>query len=371
MKRKSIFYGIVGLSIIIISFVISGYIINNKKLPSQKDSQKNSLYIKVEKVNLKEISSDLTYRGRVTAFDQISLASEVQGKIMQGNVRFKTGENFNKGDVLINIYKENVEALLKSGKSSFLQILSKILPDIKVDFPNEYEKWNNFFHSVDVEKTLPGLPKINSDKEKIFLAANNVLTNFYILQQQQINIKRYTIIAPFNGAFKMVNKEIGAISNPGVELATIIRTDKLEITVPVFPSDIKFINKGDNILIETSEGDIKNAKISRLARFVDETNQSVNVYLTYFPKPNDNILQGEYVDVKFKGVKIKGFEIPREALVKGSYIYILKEKTLIKTKVEILRSLNDSYIISGIDEGENVVFESLANINPNIDYLAR
>jgi multidrug efflux pump subunit AcrA (membrane-fusion protein) len=253
MKRKSILYGIVGISIIIISFVISGYIINNKKLPSQKDSQKNSVYIKIKKANLKEISSDLTYRGRVTAFDQISLSSEVQGKIMQGKVRFKTGENFNKGDVLINNYKEDVEALLKSGKSSFLQILSIILPDIKVDFPNEYEKWNNFFRSVDVEKTLPGLPKINSDKEKIFLAANSVLSNFYILQQQQINIKRYTIIAPFNGAFKMVNKEIGAISNPGVELATIIRTDKLEVTVPVFPSDIKFINKGDNILIETEK----------------------------------------------------------------------------------------------------------------------
>ncbi|MBE9467479.1 MAG: HlyD family efflux transporter periplasmic adaptor subunit [Bacteroidetes bacterium] len=371
MKKKSILYGIIGLSIIIISFVISGYIIKNKNLPGKKESQKNSVYIKVEKANLKEISSDLKYRGRVTAFDQISLASEVQGKIMQGKVRFKTGENFNKGDVLINIDKEDVEILLKSEKSSFLQILSRILPDIKIDFPNDYEKWNNFFHSIDVEKTLPSLPKIKSDKEKIFLATNNVLSNFYKLQEQQINLESYTIIAPFNGAFKMVNKEIGAISNAGAELATIIRTDKLEITVPIFPSDIKFINKGDNVLIEKSEEDIKIAKISHLAKFVDETNQSVNVYLTYFPKPNDNLLQGEYVDVKFKGVKIKGFEIPREALVNDSYVYVLKEKKIIKTKVEIQRTLNDSYIISGIDEGENVVFESLANINPNIDYLAR
>jgi len=369
--KKNILYGIIGLSIIIISFVVSGYIIKSKKLPTKENSQQNSVFIKVEKASLNEISSELTYRGRITAFDQISLASEVQGKIMKGDVRFKTGESFKKGDVLINIYKEDAVALLKSGKSSFLQILSNILPDTKIDFPNEYEKWNKFFHAVDVEKSLPELPKINSDKEKIYLAANNVLSNFYQLQKQQINLKRYTIIAPFDGAFKIVNKEIGAISSPGAELATIVRTDKLEVTVPVFPSDIKFIKKGDNVLIVTSEGDIKNAKISRLANFVDETNQSVNVYLTYFPKPDDNILQGEYVDVKFKGVKIKGFKIPREALVNDSYVYTLKEKKLVKTKVQTLRILNDSCIISGIDEGENVVVESIATNNPNINYLAR
>jgi multidrug resistance efflux pump len=196
------------------------------------------MYVKAEKAELVETESNMTYRGRVTAFDNVSLAAEVQGKIMRGDVRFKAGESFNKGDTLIKIYSRDVEATLKSGKSSLLQTISTILPDIKVDFPLEYEKWNSFFNDIDTENPLPHLPPINSNKEKVFLSANNVLSSYYDLQQQEINLLRYTIKAPFDGSFTSVSKEIGAIASPGSELATIIRSDKLEITVPVFPIDL-------------------------------------------------------------------------------------------------------------------------------------
>jgi len=127
----------------------------------------------------------------------------------------KTGESFNKNDIIIKIYSEDVEAALKSGKSSFLQTVSRILPDLKVDYKDQYDKWIAFLLSIDPEKPLPELPEINSDKERVFLASNNVLTSYYNLKQQQIKLKRYTIRAPFTGSFKSVNKEIGAVASSG------------------------------------------------------------------------------------------------------------------------------------------------------------
>ena len=224
MKRKFI-YG--GLSVVLIGLAIgfATYSINTKPVPKKDDKKASALFVKTEKVSLTKTASDMKYRGRVTAFDNVSLGAEMQGRIMQGDVRFKAGEKFKKNDLLVKIYNENARAALKADISSFLQTLSKILPDIKVDYGEEYDKWFTFFNAIDVEKPLPDLPPINSNKEKVFLAANNVLSGYYTLLQQEINLSRYAIYAPFNGSFKSVSKEIGAVANAGSELATIIRSD--------------------------------------------------------------------------------------------------------------------------------------------------
>ena len=83
---------------------------------------------------MEENQTEMNYRGRLTAYDNVLLSAEVSGKIMPGDVRFKAGERFRQGEVLIHIYSEDVEATLKSGKSSYLQVISNILPDIKVDY---------------------------------------------------------------------------------------------------------------------------------------------------------------------------------------------------------------------------------------------
>jgi HlyD family secretion protein len=371
MTKKNLLYGGISIAVILMAFVFSSYLISTKPAPRKDDNKINTVYVKADKVNLLENKSDMTYRGRVTAFDNVSLAAEVQGKIMQGDVRFKAGESFTKNDVLVKIYCEDVEASLKSGISSFLQTLSKILPDLKVDYPDEYEKWSAFFNAIDVGKPMPVLPEIDSNKEKVFLAANNVLASYYTLQQREINLRRYTIYAPFSGSFKSVNKEIGAIASPGAELATIIRSDKLEVVVPIFPSDLQWIKKGDKVKVTSNHNNIQTATISRISGFVDEATQSVNTYLTYHANGKNSFLQGQYVDVVFKGGTVTGFEIPREALVGDSFVYVLTNKKLKKVHVDILRQLNDTYIIAGITADKIIVTESLANISSAVEYLAR
>ena len=370
MIRK-IIYGIASLAIIFMAIGFSAYLIKAKPSPQKDNNKENIMYVKTKKGEITEMKSEMVYRGRITAFDNISLASEVTGRIMQGDVRFKTGESFNKNDIIIKIYSEDVEAALKSGKSSFLQTVSRILPDLKVDYNDQYDKWITFFIAIDPEKPLPELPEIGSDKERVFLASNNVLTSYYNLKQQQIKLTRYTIRTPFTGSFKSVNKEIGAVASPGAELATIIRSDKLEVVVPVFPKDLEWINIGEEVVIIDNRGIEQVTIVSRISSFVDEATQSVNVYLTYNAAKDNKLLEGEYVDVNFSGVILSGFEIPREAIVDGYYVYELVDNKLQKTKIEIVRSLDDSHIITGIDGTQTIVTESLASVNPNIKYLAR
>lgn len=364
-------YGLLSIVILVVAVAVSVHLVNAKPQPKKDNKKHNVTYVKTAPVNYSEKQTIMNYRGRVTAYDIVSLSAEVSGKIVAGDVRFKAGERFRKGDVLVHIYSEDVKASLKSGKSTYLQTLSSILPDIKVDFPEEYDKWMAFFTALDIDKPLPTLPEIKTDKEKVFLAANNILGGYYSIQQQEINLTRYTLIAPFNGSFKTVNKEIGAVSSPGVELASIIRTDKLEVTVPVFPADLTYIKVGEKVNIINNSGVHQEASVSRISDFVESSTQSVNVYLTYNAFANVGFLEGEYVDVNFSGASTQGFEIPREAIVDGDKVYVLEDKKLRQETITIVRQMEDSYIITIADTTAQIVVESMASINANSEYQTR
>lgn len=370
MKTK-ILYTFAAIAVILLSIFISGKMIMSKPVPQSNEQVANYLNVKAEKAENSDYNSNIKYRGRISSYENVSLSAEVSGKIIQGDIPFKAGQKFNKSDVLVRIYNDDIKAAMMSGKSSFMRTLSSILPDINYDFPDEYEKWKDFFNNIQVDKNLPELPKTKSDQEQIFLASQGVLTEYYSLRQQEINLQKYTIYAPFNGSLKSVSKEIGAVTNMGAELASIIRTDKLEVTVPVLPEDAKWVKIGDPVnLIGISK--VKPGKVSRIADFVDPSTQSINIYIDYYPNSDNSFLEGEYIDVKFEISKnVKGIKIPREALLNNNQVYIIVDETLAKKSVQIERSLDDYYIISGINNDELVVVESLADVTEGTRVIAR
>ena len=362
MRSKTI-YTISAIAILVLSVFITSKLIMSKPVPRTNEQTENLLNVKATITENTNFDSNVKNRGRISSYENISLSAEVAGKIMQGNVPFKTGQDFKANDLLIQIYNEDVKAALMSGKSSFMRTLSAILPDISFDFPDEYNKWKEFFNSVKVNKDLPELPETKTEQEQIFMASKGVLTEYYALRQQEINIKKYAIYAPFDGSFKNVSREIGAVASMGAEIASIIRTDKLEVIVPVLPEDAKWIKAGNPVnLIGINE--TKSGKVSRIADFVDIATQSINVYINYYPNGDNSIMAGEFIDVEFIiSKKVTGIKIPREALIGNNQVYIIQGDILKLKLVQIERTLDDNIIISGISDGEIVVTESLANVS--------
>lgn len=370
MKTK-ILYTIAAIAVLVLSIFISGKMIMSKPVPKSTKQAQNYLNVKAQKAENSNFSSNIQYRGRISSYENVSLSAEVSGKILQGDIPFKAGQDFKKNNVLVKIYNEDVKAALMSGRSSFMRTLSSILPDINFDFPNEYEKWKTFFNNIKVDSNLPELPNINSDQEQIFLASKGVLTEYYSLKQQEITLKKYTIYAPFDGSLKTVSKAIGAVTNMGAELASIIRTDKLEVTVPVLPEDTKWIKVGDQVnLIGINK--TESGKVSRIANFVDPSTQSINIYIDYYPNGENAFLEGEYIDVQFEiSKKVMGIKIPREALLDNNKVYVIETESLKLKQVKIERSLEDFYIISGINNGEQIITESLADVSEGTKVKAR
>ncbi len=361
--RKAIISTVVVIGILFFAWALSQYFIANKPVPETREKEEAKLFVKAEPVTYAVNSSGITATGRLSSQHAVDLSAEVSGRIMKGSVNLKEGNTFKKGDLLVHIYDEEAKNNLKASKSRFLNGIAGILPDMKIDFPKSYQKWLSFFNDIEIDKPLPKLPEIDSDKEKVFLASRNILNDYYTILSSQIRFSKYNIYAPFNGTFTSVMMEVGSFANPGSRIATMIKTDQLELEVPIKIEDIYWVNVGDVVVASTKDGLLSwNGKVVRKSDYVDPGSQSITVYVSLMSTKSKPLYQGQYLKAEFAEKDLEGsMVIPRNAIFDKEMVYTVEDGKLKKQKINILKTNETSALFSGLDQGVMVVVEPLVN----------
>lgn len=213
MNRKIV--SIIAIAgIVIVSFLLMGFLAKLKKDPPKTPPKEITIHVKASKVKYDTLRANVYGTGRVNSKQDIDLTSEVQGKLLSLNFDLKKGADFKKGDLLVKIYNKDSEYNLKSRKSRFLNSIAGILPDFKIDFSDSYNTWLAFFESIELDKDLPDLPELGNGQEKIFLASRNILGDYYTIKGEEIRLKKYSIYAPFNGSIGDVYLDLREITVP-------------------------------------------------------------------------------------------------------------------------------------------------------------
>jgi multidrug efflux pump subunit AcrA (membrane-fusion protein) len=355
--KKVLISILVAILLVALAMGISQFLTSQKELPKKEHKEEKPKNVKVVAVKYENIQSNIVSSGRVLSKNIVKLSSEVSGKILEGDVPFKKSQSFKQGDVLLRIYDENFKNMLKAKKSSFLQLISNILPDIKIDYADSYNKWKNFFNNLDIEKPLPELPSVNSEKEKIYLANRNILTTYYNLKSDELTFSKYTVRAPFNGSYTNVLAEVGSIAGMGSPLANIISTGGLEIEAPVKVEKASFVKIGDRVKITHPNGNICFGNVVRKSKFVNENTQSVNCFIKF---NNAQILAGMYLKVEFGGIDIpNAMELRRSILVNNNKVWVVKDSALHLQELNIVKKHTENFIFNEIPEGTLVVVSPL------------
>ena len=365
LKKHS--YGVITTVTVVVvvtfSFQVMRYFISLREQPQKRPPQQIIRAVHTRPVAYGEVHSPLDGDGRVVSTHNVVVSTEVRGTMLDGDIPFKEGQRFNRGDVLIRIFDGNAINALRSRKSGFLQEIAAILPDMKIDFPDRFDTWTAFFRRVDIDADLPPLPDITTDKEKIFLATRNVLTEYYSIKSDEITLDKYTIVAPFDGSFTGVYFEVGTVANPGASLARIIRTDSLELEVPVESADARWITIGDIVRITDASGVGRwSGPVVRKARFVDPATQSLNVYVRIDPDQDNPVYEGQYLSAIFPGAPIDGvMEVHRNAVFNFNEVFVVVNGLLEKRTIDIHRVAGQTLMFSGLPEDLDLVIEPLVN----------
>lgn len=358
MKRKK-YISLIVTAIVVVSSIVAFLLIKTKPIPPVNVPAPTTIRIKEYVVKNGNYSVDLVYPAKVLSQEIVKLGVQVSGKIEQGRVPLKVGQHFKKGDLLVKIYDEDAIANVKAQKSNYLTTIAKSLPDIKIDFPEQYEKWAKFFEAIDLDKPLPTLPEVHSTKEKVYLSAKNIISNYYSIKQLEIILDRYSISAPFNGVFKEVTKEVGAIVAANGEIGTIISTDNLELSLGVSPQEAKMLKVGDPVTVSLKDDKKQHGKIVRISPMVDQKTHRVIIYVL-MNQSSDGIIEGQMVTATITINNINSvIRVPREIISKENKIYQIIDNKIYPVDINIVINSNEYSYLSGIQEGIRIVYESL------------
>jgi multidrug efflux pump subunit AcrA (membrane-fusion protein) len=316
----------------------------------------------VKEVNNSLVKHKISSSGRVVTSNNITISSEVQGKLI-GNNKFKKGSEINKGEIIFRVENTDLFLLVNSKKSRFMSLISSNLADIKLDFKSEYDKWNAYFNSISLDNNLPLFPQTNSSKEKNYIISRSILAEYLSIKSDEEKLRKYTVLAPFDGIITKSYTDIGGNVNPGTPVVDFIRKGKMEIELTVNALEINFINIGDNV--EFNENDQRFfGKIIRKGSFVNQNTQNISVFST-INADMSSIYNGMYLDaiINTKGTP-NVFKLERRAVFDKNKVFVLdsKDKLRIK-KVNIIATEANKVIVDNLPNNIKVVIEPLVNIS--------
>lgn len=366
MKLRQVIIVSIGILILVSAFLISGVLSDMKEPPKVEEPKEIKKYVQTSPVQYRSIPTEIVAYGRVETAESLDMIAEVGGRMTSGSVVLKEGQSFRKGALLYKIDDTEARLNLQSDKSNFLKDLAAILPDIKIDFSDNYEVWSAYLNAIDLNKDLPELPKHTSAKEKTFLATRNIFGSYYSIKSKEANLKKFRFYAPFEGSISLVNLQSGSFVNPGSNIGKLLRSNKLELRVDVNTSDIDWIDMGAEASVISERGKVLKGRVTRIGEFINAQTQSIDVFIALEPG-SDRIYDGEYLKASVPGrVVDRGMVIPRNAIFNNNEVFVL-EDSLLKVKTITIHKLNnETAIFSGLVENSELVMEPLINAHNNM-----
>jgi len=366
-NKKKITLAITIPGVLIGAFFLSNLLAAQKTLPPERPKKEKQNYVRVTKTQYTRVPTEIEALGRVISAQQINLISEVSGKLERGQVPLKEGTQFVKGQLLAKVNDNERLFNLKSRRSNFVNLMAGALPSIRFDYVKDTARWQSFFRSIDINKDLPELPVSEDPRLDIFLSTQNILTEYYAVKAEEANLKKFKLLAPYDGSVVTVNTEIGSVVNNGTNIATLIRTDQLELKVPILKDDIDFVKVGTKVTVEDEERGLSwEGVINRKANFIDPDNQSVNVYIS-LNGARQQLYNGLYLKATIPGRDLEDvMPIDRALLRNENEVFIVQDSILVSKKINVLKSGGDQAIINGLEPQDLLVVEAPTNAFENM-----
>lgn len=167
------------------------------------------------------ISQDFEAMGTFNAAHELSLASEVSGRV--SSVSAKNGDRVSRGQVLARIDNEQVSIDLALANTN----LDKLKSDL--------EKY---------ETMLAGNAVNRQQVEEAKLNVKNAESKVATLKRQ---LRISSITAPIGGNINSFSIEVGSYLSPGTKIAEIVDVSVLKMTVQLLDNEVIRISKGQKI----------------------------------------------------------------------------------------------------------------------------
>ena len=303
--------------------------------------------------------------GQLKSKHTYDMYSEVTGVLKVGGKEFRTGTRFRKGELMIRIDDSEVKAQLFSQRSDFQNLVTSIIPDIKIEFPNEFSKWETYLNEFEIENNIKSIPELSSTKEKYFISGKKIFTQYYAIKNLEARYNKYNLRAPFNGVVTQTSLKPGGLVRSGQKMGVFSNMDTFELEVSVKASEAKYINTGDEVEIFSSDYiHTWKGKVVRINGAIDLNSQTVSVFIETKGK---DLKDGMYLSVELKSKPIdNAILISRSILHNNSFVYLVKDSALVETKINPVKYNEKTVVVDNILDGAKLVSRNISGSFPGM-----
>ena len=346
---RNIILSIIGVVLIIASIFFAKKLIDNKNKP-RPVAAKVVKTVFVDTVKNATIPIVLPANGNLTAKQRVELYSEVQGIFRTGNKLFKPGQTYRRGEALIRIDASEYYASVQSAKSNLYNAIAAIMPDLRLDFPEVFPKWQSYLNNFDLAKSTPELPKMTSEKENYFITGRGIVSSYYNVKNLEQRLSKYNITAPFDGILTEALATEGSLVRNGQKLGEFINPKVYEMEVAISKSFANILKVGEKVsLSNLDKTESYSGTVSRVNGSIDPNTQTITAFIEV---AHENLKEGMYLEASLNAKDIEdAIEINRNLLLDDQKIFVVNDSLLDVIPVRPIHFSDTKVVLKDVPNG--------------------
>lgn len=316
-------------------------------------------------VEIRRIEPTIDVSGRLRSGKRLEIFPEVPGTAVFASSPFREGVSFQKGEVLMQLDREEAVWELRAARSSFRTLVASALPDVRLDYPEQHEIFEDWYSSIDPDTLLPEIPIAENAALTRFLASRNVFERYYQIRSAERRLDKFTIRAPFDGVVSVSKVEPGQSVMPQQHLGTLVHADRFIMTATIPHSAKDLLAKGQTVRLTGQNGNSSwTGTVERINPSVDVRTQRIPVYLQV---SGPGLGEGQYLEGTLKtGRFIEVAEIPLGALHRGGHVYVLDGQKMVRQPVQVHDLARDYVLVTGLQDGQRIVADYRRAMNRQV-----
>ena len=344
--------------LIIIGALFGAYLIVEYSTKPKPKVEKVVKTVFVETAKNTTVPITIPTNGNLIAKNRLELYSEVQGVFQSSAHDFKAGQAYHKGESLININSGEYFASVQSAKSNLYNLITSIIPDLRLDFPEYFPVWQKYLESFNMDKSVAPLPVMEDEKVNYFITGRGILSSYYNVKNLEQRLSKYSIYAPFSGVLTEALVTKGTLIRPGQKLGEFIDTSVYELELAIGQTFSNLLQVGEPVKLNTLEGnETYVGHVTRINGKLDQATQTVKVFVEV---EGDNLKEGMYLEAQLEAKDIQNaIRISRKLLVNNSEIFIVRDSILDLIQVNPVYFSPNDVVIKDVPENTQILSKPL------------
>ncbi len=347
----------IGLVIILLAVLGAYLIIENSNKPKPR-IEKVVKTVFAETVTNTTVPITIPANGTLVAKHKLELYSEVQGVFQSSAHDFKAGQPYRKGESLIRINSSEYYASVQSAKSDLYNLITSIMPDLRLDYPEVFPAWEAYLNNFDISKSVAPLPETNDEKANYFITGRGIVSSYYNIKNLEQRLSKYSIYAPFNGILTEALVTKGTLVRSGQKLGEYIDTSVYELELAISKTFSDLLQIGEKVELNTLEGNqTYTGNVTRVNGRIDQATQTIKVFVEV---KGDNLKEGMFLEANLEAKdEPNAIKISRKLLVDESEIFIIKDSILDLIQVKPVYFSPKEVVIKGVPDGTKILSKSV------------